>query len=360
MKRIIALSFFLLTVSLACQTIQRVVAPAAPISETSPLPELAPSAIIAATDAHETTASPTVTRVAPTPIACTDDSCLNACLERINQELVSIPLGEVGGNYEGADANFNLVTYNVVGDQITEPDILWVPSEYKPYQQDTASHQRVWNYFTSLIPAEQRKWITKYVVFTDGTYNALAWVGEVEYDDNSRWELGVDVLDSADPVKLTGTIAHEVAHLLTLNSDQIIQKSDFIYTPYQNSAICPQFISTEGCSTPKSYINQFYQKFWVNIYNDWLEIVYKADTNTEDEFQQVVQQFYDRHPNDFAREYAATNIKEDMAVTFEHFILEPKPAGNGIIEKKILFYYDFPELVALRQRMIQSICSYVQ
>jgi hypothetical protein len=353
MKRIIALSFFLLTVSLACQTVQRVVSPAVPTA--------APSVDASAVPLDEASPAPDVKpRTAPTPITCTDDSCLNACLARINQELASIPLDEVGGDYEGADANFNLVTYKVEGDQITEPDVLWVPSEYKPYQKDTAAQERVWNYFTSLIPAEQRKWITNYVVFTDGTYNTLAWVGKVEYDDNSRWELGMDVLDSADPVYLTETLTHEVAHLLTLNSDQIIQSSEFIFTPYQNTAVCPNFISTEGCSTPESYINQFYQKFWVDIYEEWMEIVYKANPTTDDERYEVVGQFYDKHPDEFAREYAATNIKEDMAVSFEHFVLEPKPTGNSIIEQKILFYYDFPELVALRQQMIQSICSYVQ
>jgi hypothetical protein len=98
----------------------------------------------------------------------------------------------------------------------------------------------------------------------------------------------------------------------------------------------------------------------VDIYDDWLETVYKADTNTEEEFRQAVRQFYEKHSEDFAREYAATNIKEDLAVSFEHFVLEPKPSGNGLVEQKILFYYDFPELVALRQQMIQSICSYVQ
>jgi hypothetical protein len=353
MKRIIALSLFLLAVSLACQTVQRVVSPVVPTAS--------PSVDASAVPLDEASPAPDVKpRTAPTPIVCTDDSCLNACLSRIEKELAANASEEVGGDYAGADANFNLVTYKVDGDQILEPDFLWVPSEYKTYQQDTDSHQRIWNYFTSLIPAEQRKWITNYVVFTDGSYNTLAWVGKVDYDDNSRWELGVDVLDSADPVYLTGTITHEVGHLLTLNSDQIIQSDNFIYTPYQNTAVCAQFISTEGCSTPESYINQFYNKFWVNIYDDWLETVYKADPASDEELRAVVEQFYGKHPNDFAREYAATNIKEDLAVSFEHFILEPKPAGTGTVDRKILFYYEFPELVALRQQMIQSICSYVQ
>ncbi len=360
MKRVIVFSIFLLAASLACQTVQRVVAPATPAVEASPLPEPTLSATVAVTEASKSAPSPTVTRVAPTPITCTDDSCLDACLSRINDELSTQPQNEIGGEYAGTDASFNLVTYTVDDDQILEPDILWVPSEYKPYQQDTGAHQRVWNYFVSLIPAGQRQWIKKYTIFTDGNSNTLAWVGKQDYNDNSRWELGVDVLDATDPLYLTETLTHEVGHLITLNSDQIIQSEDFIYTPFQNTAVCPQFISTEGCSTPESYINQFYRKFWVGIYEDWLETVYNADASNEEEFFRAVGEFYSRHSGQFARPYAATNIKEDLAVSFEYFILHPKATGGGTSAQKMRFFYDYPELVALRQQMIQAMCSYAQ
>ena len=360
MKQLIVLSVFLLAISLACQTVQRVVAPATPTIEASSTPELTPSASVAATEAAESAPSPTVTRVAPTPITCTDDSCLDACLSRINAELSTQPQGEIGGEYAGTDSSFNLVTYIVNGDLILEPDILWVPSEYKPYQQDIAAHQRVWMYFVSLIPTEQRTWIKKFTVFTDGNSNTLAWVGKQDYNDNSRWELGVDILDATDPIYLTETLTHEVAHLITLNSDQIIQDEDFIYTPFQNSSICPQFLSTEGCSTPQSYIHQFYRKFWFGIYEDWMETVYNADASDEDKFFAAVGEFYSKYPEQFARFYAATNIKEDLAVSFEYFVLHPKATGGGISAQKMRFFYDYPELVALRQQMIQAMCSYAQ
>ena len=73
-----------------------------------------------------------------------------------------------------------------------------------------------------------------------------------------------------------------------------------------------------------------------------------------------VDRFATKYHDHFARPYAATNIKEDMAVSFEYFILNSKPTGSGLSAQKMRFYYDFPELVALRQQMIQSMCSYVQ
>jgi hypothetical protein len=363
MKRLIALAFCLLAVSLACQAVQRINPLTVP--EESATPTIAEATTTATvvpseTPTPELSATPTVTRVAPTPIACNDDSCLDACLERINQELASSPLAAVGGDYTASSARFNLVTYDVSGDKLGKPDILWVPAVYKAYQEDLSSHLRVWDYFTAIFPAEQRKWITKYTIFTDGESNILAWVRENDQTDNSRWELGVDILDSTNPVYLTTTLTHEMAHLLTLNSEQMIQKDNYVYSPYQNKAVCPQFMSSEGCSTRQSYINQFYQKYWLLIYDDWLETVYNVDSSNEEESINALRNFASKYPDDFAALYAATSIKEDMAVSFEYFVLKPKATGTGISAKKMRFFYDFPELVTLRQQMIQSMCSYVQ
>lgn len=332
--RLLLLALSLLTVSLACATAERMLtAPGQP---------------------DQPVGAPPLDQ----PIDCNDDSCLDACLDRVAFLLEADPLNEVGGDYAGADANFDLVTYQVNGDSISAPDLFWVPSEYKAYQQDSASHQKAWDYFTTLFPNDQRKWITEYVIFTDGTYNTLAWVSMVEYGDNTHWQLGVDILDSTDPIYLTETLVHEVAHLITLNSDQIPNSDDFAYTPYQNTSVCPQFMLTEGCSTPESYVNLFYQEFWVGVYDDWLETVYKADATSEEEFRAAVGDFHSRHSDEFLHEYAATNIKEDLAVTFESFVLQPQPTGDSITDRKILFYYKFPELVALRGQVIHSICSY--
>ena len=104
-----------------------------------------------------------------------------------------------------------------------------------------------------------------------------------------------------------------------------------------------------------------YEEFWKgDIYEEWLREVEKQNVDSSDEFRALVEQFYEKYPEQFTREYAATNIHEDLAESFEHFVLEPKPSGDGVVEQKIRFFYDFPELIELRQTMIQNICSYTQ
>lgn len=76
-----------------------------------------------------------------------------------------------------------------------------------------------------------------------------------------------------------------------------------------------------------------------------------------DKYDKALAKFYKENRDKFVTEYAATNLDEDMAESFTLFILEPKPSGVSIAEEKILFFYDFPELVELRREIAQSICD---
>ena len=345
MKRLFPFSFILILASIACQT----VLPKTPLETEMPI----------ATETVSTVTSTNTPRPTPIPIICPDDTCLEACLTRINATLETHQFESLGGEYAGTSANLNLVVYKVKDGELGEPDTLYVPEEFKPFQEDFQAHELVWKYASSLLPPEQLGLITEYDVFTDGSSNVLAWVNIRNDLDRSRWQLGVDIADAENPVGLTYTLIHEFGHLISLNSDQIPQ-ADFYYSWNQNPATCPQFTSPEGCSRPDSYINLFYQKFWADIFEEWRETVEKPNTNSDEEFYALVTDFYSKHEQLFVREYAATNIHEDIAESFMNFVIEPKPTGKDIVDQKILYFYDFPELVAMRQKMIQSVCSYIQ
>ncbi len=349
MKRLFTISFVLILASMACQF----VLPNTPVGTELPIATEAVSTVMIEPQAANTL------RPTPVPITCSDNSCLNACLTRINSTLETHQFESLGGEYAGTSANLNLVVYKVEDGKLGEPDILYAPKEFKPFQEDFQAQQLVWRYASSLLPPEQLKLITEYDVFTDGASNVLAWVNVRDELDRSRWQLGVDIADSENPVDLTYTLIHEFGHLISLNSDQISQ-TDYYYGWNQNPATCSQFTSPEGCSKPNSYINGFYQKFWVNILDEWRKTVDQPQTKSDEEFRALVRDFYSKHEEQFVREYAATNIREDIAESFMHFVLDPKPTGKGIVDQKILFFYDFPELVAMRQQMIQNVCSYTQ
>jgi hypothetical protein len=70
--------------------------------------------------------------------------------------------------------------------------------------------------------------------------------------------------------------------------------------------------------------------------------------------------FYQKYAGQFISEYAATDPSEDIAESFMYFIFMPKPTGEDPIDRKILFFHEFPELVSLRMTILENLCPYVE
>ena len=271
------------------------------------------------------------------------DSLLDNLFGMVDELLTGVA-GEDFENVAELEEN-TLVTYRVQGNQIVEPEFAAVTDDLRAYQEDIQAQQRIWVYFAQLIPLAQRENLTRYVVFTDGADEVLAFVTQ-ETDDPTHWLLAVDIADSGSPEDLTFTLIHEFAHLLTLNNDQVPADRKLALEPDNQAlydqavAACPSYFPGEGCSRPDSYINRFYQRFWADIYDEWLE--------DEEARAEAIAVFYDENRDRFVSEYAASGPEEDIAESFAFFVLKPKPTGDTIAEQKILFFYDFPELVNLR------------
>jgi len=256
-----------------------------------------------------------------------------------------------------------LVTYQIEGDQITSPKLASkLSSDLLPYQADSPAQQRIWDYFAKILPSDQRSEIKTFVIGTDGVGGVLASISLLNADLSS-WQLNVDIVDSVDPTNMTYTLLHEFGHLLTLDSSQETPDLKLLNHPNDQqvyateSSTCPQFMTSEGCSKPDSYINNFYQKFWANIFDAWAKINAETDTAA---YNSQLGQFYYAHQDQFVTPYSVTSPEEDIAEAWAHFIFDVKPTGNSIARQKILFFYDYPNLVNLRSQIVNSICLYSQ
>jgi hypothetical protein len=233
-----------------------------------------------------------------------------------------------------------------------------VSNNLKTEQEDRTSHEEIWKYFTRLIPASQRAVLNSFSIITDGKYNILAAVNQSDRNPY-KWQLNVDFADSKEKTVLTFTLLHEYGHLLTLNSDQEKVNLAVYHNPddetiYQREVdACPQYFTGEGCSNPDSYINQFFDRFWTDLYAEWQVIDAEPDDNKRYE---MLDDFYKTYQDQFLTDYAPTSPAEDIAEAWAFFILAPKPEANSIANEKILFFYEYPELVQLRTQIINQIC----
>jgi hypothetical protein len=332
-KHIIA-ALFVLGTSLACMFVERLVVD--PVMERLPSPTLPAS----------------------------EGGSPQGCLDRLNEALETRPFDPIGNTiYEESSANFDLVIYRVEGDEIKDPVILYVPADYRKFQEDVVSHRRIWDFYVAIIPSELRKLVKEFVIFTDGPEADVgAWV-RPSPGNPDNWQVGFDLLDSDFTPYLAEALVHETAHLLTLNSVQISYDEDhyYYYNEQQNVPACKQLAVDGACTTPNSYINLFYQRFWTGTYAEWWKTYEEAQSSDSDEeYWQILDQFYEGHSELFLNSYAATSIKEDMAESFSFFVLNEKPTGNSIPGQKVAFYYEFPELVEYRRQIIEGLCSYLR
>ncbi len=302
--------------------------------------------------------TPTATLPPPTPTQ--EASCPNetaSILEAANQPV------SASGNFPNVDTGNNvdlpLVTYAVNGDKLGDPLLETIPKNLKKYQADVQTQEKAWDLFTALIPAEQRQMLAEYQVITDGKGDILAVV-EQTTDNPDKWILEIDIADMGDTKNLIFTLLHEFGHLLTLNASQVppdlkIFKhpdNDLIYN--QEALACRSFFPGEGCSLPSSYINTFFDHYWTSLYDEWQVI---DNIQNDNKRQDKLDTFFQKYKDRFVDDYAVTNPSEDIAETWAYFVLDPRPQNDTIADQKVLFFYQYPELVNVRERILQNLCK---
>jgi len=335
----------LLFASLACHAATRLIIPDTP----TPQPTSTATPIIPTlTPFLPPTATPTIEYVASCPLV----------LDQIIKDSTSSNENALSGeSSSGKDVTY-IVQYTVSGDEIKNPLFESVPNKLKTEQKDFAAHEEIWKYFTRLIPVEQRALLDSFSIITDGKYNILAAVNQSDRDPY-KWELNVDFADAKEKNILTFTLLHEFGHLLTLNADQEKVNLAIYHNPGDDTiykrevAACPQYFTGEGCSNPDSYINQFFDRFWTDFYAEWQKI---DEIKNEDTRQNQLDGFYKTYQDQFLTDYAPTSPAEDIAESWAFFILAPKPEDTSIANEKLLFFYEYPELIQLRAQILNRIC----
>lgn len=332
---------------LACRAATRLIIPDTP----TPLPPTATPII------------PTLTPTIPPPTATPIFQA--ACPVLLSDIMKSATSEEkepkAARNVEDEEELRYLVTYTLEDDRLSHRREIYIPENFDDDLDRRAAHEWIWDYFAALIPIEQRSFVTEFSAMSDGQNEILGGVSRA-VEDFTDWELFVDVLDASDHYSLTYTLMHEFGHLVTLNSSQVAADKLVIFNPenenfYERAvARCSQYFPDDGCSTPNSYINEFFNRYWTGFYAEWQEID-KTKDEEEASYYGSLHRFYKHYEDQFLTEYSATSPEEDIAEAWAFFILAPKPDSISIANEKVLFFYEYPELVQTRQEILTRLCD---
>ncbi|SDQ46805.1 hypothetical protein LHA31_04000 [Carnobacterium viridans] len=238
-----------------------------------------------------------------------------------------------------------IVTYQVTNDVLSNGIINTANTNQTEYARDTNDHHRLWDTFKTIIPADLRTNVYSFSVFSDGISNLLGYVEPLDYNGDT-WQLGVDFIDSIDKKNFYYTLIHEYGHLLTLNNKQLVSNYDWKTFDQKETT----YSSFYGESTPDSYMNVYYQEFWIYYYKEWQHLNVQSDSKAQ-------QAFYLEHADDFLTSYAVTHPEEDIAESWTFFILSPKQSNDTVAQKKQNFFYQFPELVETRTEILKNLLT---
>jgi hypothetical protein len=192
--------------------------------------------------------------------------------------------------------------------------------------QPDAAHSAIWDLVRAIVPAatiDER--IVQFNVTTDGVEQTLAMVhrsGRVE----TGWILSIDSADIADGQRLTETLIHELAHVLTLNRGEV----DFGVP----ASACGDLALSVGCVVPNSIMGRYAQRFWNG-----------GDTPV------------DARPAAFVTGYASSSAHEDLAESFMAWALNLSVEQSPAIQEKFGFFEAEPVLVDAKTELQQQLTS---
>jgi len=262
---------------------------------------------------------------------------------------------------DDATSNWRDITYYTVDDGgIILYDELAIPNELKEWQVYDDKHHESWSIFTQVVPPRYMNDVVWFTIFTDG----IEWLEMDVFleQDSQKWSLLFDIQDwyclgDLDEDRVKFTMIHEFGHMLSLGPSEIDVDFELYDLGWEeddtlNDVILEKeqacetgIITTYGCTKEDSYINAFAQKFQVDKYSDSINFHYQIYSN---EWTENLWNYYTEHEDEYVTDYAASSTQEDFAETFTFFILSEKPQGNSVLEQKILFFYDYAELIEIR------------
>lgn len=216
--------------------------------------------------------------------------------------------------------------------------------------------QKIWDIFISIAgEGNAQKYVQKFLTF-NGPHDPVLGFVQIQTLDNPGWAFAINSsgLSLSDKKWVRDNIVtvmiHEYAHLLTLSTKQV----NYIYNAKHSCAKTPRekdqyAVDFRECSKKDSYINNFVAKFWTND---------QIEKSNGDYFPLTASQFYNLHRSEFVTPYSVTSPVEDIAESFTDFVLQRKPLGLTKKEQKILFFYNYPELVQIRSSIRDNVKQY--
>ena len=224
--------------------------------------------------------------------------------------------------------------------------------------KDQSVAQKRANYLVQLIPYKYRKTVPYYHalgVSNDG--DSPGGLAIPLYTSRNDFTIAINHFVDRGKKEFFQTLIHEYGHAFSLSEGGVGLQCAAGYEKSYDEWICTKAGSEDykdfscpagyetletGCIPLKGYLNSFKNKFWSEALLKEKEESMMGGGNED---------FYEKYKDDFVTGYASTNFAEDFAESFMYFVFYAQPIGDLTKDKKVNFFYQYPELIELRKHI---------
>ncbi len=230
-----------------------------------------------------------------------------------------------------------------VGESIKKAEIVYEVQKGEKFVvvkgAENQKHIKIRKWLADISPDKfSDAYLARLIILTDTEDDSAAYVAPS--DVAGKWDMFVNVksMDEDGEKEMVFTLIHEYAHILTLNSSQVVEET--------SETACQNYFVQEGCTNKNAYLNLFYFKFWDGK---------GFELEPEDSLDN-----YDKAPKSFVTQYAATNPGEDIAESFASFIFKKEKSVGTIADQKVTFFYAYVEFLEARNVIREALSPIVR
>lgn len=184
-------------------------------------------------------------------------------------------------------------------------------------------HEDVWDIFVDIAGSD---FVSRTLSVFDVYYDLQGDNSAYTEPQNGGWVLGINIAD-VDLSRETWTrdtvitLIHEYSHMLFAERNEVAKL--------------------------------FEETFWGD--DEYEHFAYVWNIQNSDDKQNALYTYYLQNRSRFVSEYATFNPGEDIAESFTRFVIEGKPDGGNEREEKILFFYNYPDVVSIRSSIRRNV-----
>ncbi|KXK27422.1 MAG: hypothetical protein TR69_WS6001000298 [candidate division WS6 bacterium OLB20] len=240
-----------------------------------------------------------------------------------------------------------LVRYTVTGSRLSAVFKQETTKEFEPLRDNRQLHEELWKSLVRLLPESYLRDVSELHIMSDGPGSLTSMVIPDPQDPLLRIIL-IDIKDWSSDRGVND--AQVVLDSIRINTAMTVMHPSQVSTQEDCTVSESDFV----CAADGSILSDFAGLHWSA--GDY-ETAAALEDIRQPELTDARYAAYLEKRSNFVNPYAVTSPEYDLAETMTEFVIGSRPSNERPVDRKVLFLYTRPEMLALRDFLRGRIAS---